>query len=69
MASEHILYEPDERPPFLAAAGLGLQAIITMLAVITAYVTIIVRAGGQSDSYMSWALFSAFAVSGIATVL
>ena len=69
MASEHILYEPDERPPFLAAAGLGLQAIITMLAVITAYVTIIVRAGGQSDNYMSWALFSAFAVSGIATIL
>ena len=67
--NEHILYEPDERPPFLAAAGLGLQAIMGMLVAMAAFVAITVRTGEQSDSYLSWAIFSAFAVSGIVIVL
>lgn len=40
-----------------------------MLAAVAAFVAISVRMGGQTDSYMSWAVFSAFAVSGVAIVL
>ena len=67
--NNNVLYEPDERPPFLLAAGLGFQAVMGMLVAVAAYVTIIVRTGGQNDSYLSWAVFSAFAVSGIVIVL
>lgn len=67
--NEHILYEPEERPPFLFAIGLGFQTILGMLAGVAAFVAITVRMGDQPDSYMSWAVFAAFAVSGIVIVL
>ncbi len=53
----------------MLAAGLGFQTVMGMLAAVAAFVTIIVRTGGQSDSYLSWAIFSAFTVSGIVIVL
>ena len=67
--NEHILYEPEERPPFLFSIGLSFQTILGMLAAVAAFVTITVRMGDQPDSYMSWAVFSAFAASGIVIVL
>ena len=67
--NEHILYEPDEQPPMLFTAGLGFQTIMGMLAAVAAFVAITVRMGDQPDSYMSWAVFSAFAVSGTIMVL
>ena len=67
--NEHILYEPDERPPFLFTLGLSFQTIMGLLAAVAAFVAITVRMGDQPDSYMSWAVFSAFAVSGTVIVL
>ena len=66
--NEHILYEPDERPPFLLTLGLSFQTIMGMLAAVAAFVAITVRMGDQPDSYMSWATFAAFAVSGMVMV-
>ncbi len=68
-SNDNILYEPDERPPFFVAAGLGFQAVMGMLVAVAAYVTITVHSGAQSESYLSWAIFSAFLVSGIVIVL
>ena len=67
--TQNILYEPDERPPFFFALGLGFQAIIGLLIGVAAFVLITARAGGQSDSYLSWAIFSAFTASGIVIIL
>ena len=66
--NQPILYEPDERPPFLFALGLGFQTIMGAMVAVTAFVAITVRVGDQPDSYMSWAVFAAFAVSGIVIV-
>ena len=53
-----MLYEPEERPPFLFTLGLSFQTIMGMLAAVAAFVAITVRMGDQPDSYMSWAIFS-----------
>ena len=68
-ANSQILYEPQERPPFLFTVGLSFQTILGMLAAVAAFATITVRMGDQPDSYMSWAVFSAFAISGTVMVI
>ena len=68
-ANNNILYQPDERPPFLFSVGFGFQAVVGMLVAVAAYVSIIARTYGQPDSYLSWAIFSAFVISGGIIVL
>ena len=68
-ANSQILYEPQERPPFLFTIGLSFQTILGMLVAVAAFTAVTVRLGDQPDSYMSWAVFSAFAVSGTVMVL
>ena len=48
--NENIRYEPEERPPHLLCAGLGLQATATLMAPIVVTVAIIMRAANQPDS-------------------
>ncbi|MDE2687796.1 MAG: purine/pyrimidine permease [Chloroflexota bacterium] len=67
--NENIRYEPEERPPHLLSAGLGFQATLTLLPPIVVIVAIIVRSAGQSESYLTWAVFSAMVISGAITVL
>ena len=69
MANENIRYEPEERPPHLLAAGLGLQATAILLAPIVVTVAIIVRVADQPDSYLTWAVFTALVISGAVTML
>ncbi len=64
-----IRYEPDEPLPRLLALGLGLQFAVLSLAGIVLTPAIVIRAGGGTDSYLSWAVFAAVAVSGITTIL
>ncbi len=63
--NENIRYEPEERPPHLLCAGLGLQATATLMAPIVVTVAIIMRAANQPDSYLTWAVI----VSGAITIL
>lgn len=67
--NENIRYEPEEKPPHLLSAGLGFQATLTLLPPIVVIVAIIVRSASQSESYLTWAVFSAMVISGAITVL
>ena len=64
-----IRYEADETPPAGLALGSGLQLVVLGIASIVLIPTIVIRTAGGTDAYLSWAVFSAVAVSGIATAL
>ena len=64
-----VRYQPDESPPASLAFGCGLQLVILGVASIVLIPTIVIRAAGGSDAYLSWAVFSAVAISGVCTVL
>ena len=64
-----VRYEPEDRPPALVTAGVGLQAAMTIIAPVALTVVIVARIAGQPDSYISWGVAAALLVSGIATIL
>ena len=64
-----VRYEPDENPPAALALGCGLQLVVLGLASIVLIPTIVIRAAGGTDAYLSWAVFWAVAVSGVSTAL
>ena len=67
--NEHIRYEPDERcPPHLTFA-VALQGVVLALTNTVVFVTVMVRAGGQGEDYLAWAVFSALAIGGVITAL
>ena len=67
--SRHVRYEPDDKPPFALTSGLGLQFAILSIAGIVLTPAIVIRAAGESDSYLTWAVFAAAAVCGVSTIL
>ena len=69
MLNENIRYEPEENPPHLLSAGLGLQATAILLAPIVVTVAIIMRAAEQPESYLAWAVFTAVVIAGAITML
>ena len=64
-----IRYQPDERPAPGLAIGLGLQIAVLSVAGIILIPTIVMRAGGASESYLSWAVFATVAICGATTML
>ncbi len=64
-----IRYQPDESPPAALALGCGLQLVVLGVASIVLIPTIVIRAAGASEAYLSWAVFSAVAISGVCTAL
>ena len=62
-------YQPDERPPAALAFGLGLQIGVLTIAAIILVPTIVMRAAGASEDYLSWAVFGTVAICGLSTVL
>ena len=64
-----IRYEPDEPCPPLIALGVGLQGVMLVLATIVLIVAITARAGGQDDSYLTWAVFASLVIAGGLTAL
>ena len=64
-----IRYQPDERPPPALALGLGTQLAILSVAGIILIPTVVMRAGGASESYLSWAVFATVAICGATTIL
>ena len=67
--NENVRYEPDENPPRLVTIGSGIQAAILILAPVVLTVVIVSRIAGQSESFMTWAVFAALLISGATTVL
>ena len=64
-----VRYEPDEKPPAPLAFGLGLQLAVLNIAGVVLTPAIVVRAGGGSEAFLSWAVFAAVAVCGVTTAL
>ena len=64
-----VSYQPVEKPPVALALGLGLQLAFLSVAGMVLIPTIVVRAGGGSEAYLSWVLFAAVAVCGVTTML
>ena len=62
-------YQPDERPPAALAFGLGFQIAVLTIAGIILVPTIVMRAAGASEDYLSWAVFGTVAICGATTVL
>ena len=64
-----IRYEPDDRPPILLAFGLGLRLAILSVAGIVLTTAIVVRAGGGTEAFLSWAVFASVGISGVSTMI
>lgn len=64
-----VRYEADEKPPFLLAIGLGLQIALLTVGGVVLTVAIVGRAGGATESYLTWGVFAAAAISGATTVI
>ena len=64
-----VRYEPDERPPPVLSFGLGLQQATLCIAGVVLTPVIVIRAAGEGDPYLSWAVFAALLVSGLTTAL
>ena len=67
--NENPRYEPNEACSHLEAAGVGLQIILMMVAGKVLFVALILGAGGQSEPYLSWAIFMTLVVCGVGTIL
>ena len=64
-----VRYEPDEKPPQTLSFGLGFQHAALCIAGVVLTPVIVLRAAGEGEPYLSWAVFAALAVSGLTTVL
>lgn len=67
--NQNIRYEPDERLSRALSLGLGFQYAALIIGGIVLTPAIIVRAAGESEAYLTWAVFTALAVSGLTTVI
>ena len=67
--NENVRYEPHENPPAPVALGAGLQAAALIVAPVVLTVVIVAKIAGQSEGYISWAVFAALIISGVTTVL
>ena len=67
--NEAIRYEPNDPCPPLVAIAVGAQGVMANMLGIVLIVAITARAGGQGDSYLSWAVFAALIISGTLTAL
>ena len=67
--NDAIQYEADEGCPPLVALSVGLQGVLLAVAPLVLVVAITTRAGGQDESYLSWAVFAALIIAGVLTAL
>ena len=66
---EGLRYQADERLPPALTIGLGLQLAVLIVAFPILIPTVVMRAAGTTDAYLSWAVFASVAVSGATTAL
>ena len=67
--NQNIRYEPDEPLSNSLTLGLGFQYAALIIGGIVLTPAIIIRAAGESEAYLTWAVFAALAVSGLTTVI
>ena len=64
-----IRYEPDESPPGGLVLACGAQLSVLGITGLVLFPTIVVRAAGGTEAYLSWAVFWTVVVSGACTAL
>ena len=64
-----VRYEPNERPPAALAFGMGAQQAVLCIAGVVLTPVIVIRAAGEGDPYLTWAVFAALVVSGLTTIM
>ena len=64
-----VRYEPNERPPAALAFGMGAQQAFLCIAGVVLTPVIVIRAAGEGDPYLTWAVFAALVVSGLTTIM
>ena len=69
VANHEVRYEADERPPLPLTIGLGAQYTVLALATVVLTPAILISVAGESDAYLSWAVFAALGVSGLVTIV
>ena len=62
-------FQPDEPPPTMLALGLGLQLALLNIAAVMIIPMIVMRAAGQTEEAVGWAVFASVAVCGATTML
>ena len=62
-------FQADEKPPLAISLGLGLQLTALSVSATILLTTVVMRAVGQSEAYLSWAVFAAVVIGGGATML
>ena len=62
-------YEIDERPPPLAALGLGVQSALLATAPIALIPILLAQAADSSDAFSAWAVFAMLVVNGAAAIV
>ena len=67
--NQAIRYEADDACPFWVSLSVGLQGTVFALAPLILIVAITARAGGQDESYLSWAVFASLVIAGCLTAL
>ncbi len=67
--NDHIRNEPDEKCSILSSFVVGVQGIILVLPPAISIVVITVLATGQSEAFLTWAVFAALIIVGIVTAL
>ena len=62
-------YQADDRLPPALAIGLGARLALLIVAIPILIPTVVMRATGATDAYLSWAVFAPLAVCGATTAL
>ncbi|MCY3732425.1 MAG: hypothetical protein OXF98_13900, partial [Rhodospirillaceae bacterium] len=57
--NHQVRYEADERPPLALTLGLGVQYAVLALATVILTPAILISVAGESEAYLTWAVFAA----------
>ncbi|MDE0358744.1 MAG: hypothetical protein OXN92_13560 [Gammaproteobacteria bacterium] len=66
---QDLRFQADETPAYPVSFGLAFQYVLLNIAGIVITVAIVVRAGGGSETYLTWAAFAVLIVCGISTLI
>lgn len=64
-----VRFQPDDSPPLGLALGLAIQLTVLTVPGIMLIVAVVMRAAGQSEAYLLWAVSATVAIGGAATLL
>ncbi len=67
--NDHILYEPDGKPPPLLTLGAAVQGVVLMVSNTVMIATVYALAFDADESYLPWAVFTALLIGGAVTIL